>query len=93
MFGKTQGKDMVSGVGNCNVDIMLANDDTSSISHCNVSSLDLSTSCNNNAISPCGASPCISYRNYLSTSVDDMLDLPFPMNKILLFPLVVYLTM
>ena len=74
--GKTQGKYMVSGVGNCNVDIVLANDDPSSLSHCNVSSLDLSTSCNNNAISPCVASPCISSRNYLSTSVDDMLDLP-----------------
>src|SRR4051812_35045605 len=58
--GKTQRKYTVSGVGNCNVDIVLTNDDPSSLSHCNVSSLDLRTSCKNNAISPFVGNPCIS---------------------------------
>src|SRR4051812_25095840 len=38
MCGKTQGNDMVSGDGNCNVDSELTIDDSSSISHCNGSS-------------------------------------------------------
>src|SRR4051812_38385799 len=43
MCGKTQGNAMVSGDGNCNVDIDLTIDDPSSLSHCNGSSLDLNT--------------------------------------------------
>ena len=40
---KTQGNDMVSGDENCNVDSVLTSDDLSSLSHCNVSSLDPNT--------------------------------------------------
>jgi hypothetical protein len=42
--GKTQGNDMVSGGGNCNVDSNLTFDNHSSLSHCNALSLDLNTS-------------------------------------------------
>ena len=44
MCGKTQGNSMVSGDGNCNFYIELTIDDPSSLSYCNVSSLDLNTS-------------------------------------------------
>ena len=72
---KTQGNDMVSGEGNCNVDIVLNNDDFSSLSHCNVSSLDLNTSSTENNLHACVDSPCISYINSLHKSHDDMLAL------------------
>jgi hypothetical protein len=38
MCGKTQGNDMVSGDGYCNVDSKLTCDEHSSLSHCNASS-------------------------------------------------------
>ena len=57
---KTQGNDMVSGDGNCNVDIELTIDDPSSLSHCNVSSLDLNTFSTRNDLHACVDSPCIS---------------------------------
>ena len=56
---------MVSGDGNCNVDIELTIDNSSSISHCNGSSLDLNTSRTRN--------PCISCVNCLNKYHDDML--------------------
>ena len=54
---KTQGNDMVSGDGNCNVDIELTIDDPSSLSHCNGSSLDLNTSSTRNDSHACVGSP------------------------------------
>ena len=71
--GKTQGNDMVSGDGNCNVDIELTIDDSSSLSHCNISSLDLNTSTTINDLHACVDSPCISCVNCLNKSHDDML--------------------
>ena len=64
---------MVSGGGNCNVGIDLTLNDPSSISHCNVSSLDLSTCGTKNTLHACVESPCISSRNCLNKSCDDML--------------------
>ena len=75
MCGKTQGNDMVSGDGNCNVNIELTIDNLSSISHCNGSSLDLNTSRTRNDLHACVDSPCISCVNCLSKSHDDMLAL------------------
>ena len=66
MCGKTQGNDMVSGDGNCNVDIELTIDNPSSISHCNGSSLDLNTSRTRNDLHACVDSPCISCINCFS---------------------------
>ena len=73
MCGKTQGNDMVSGDGICNVDIELTIDDPSSISHCNGSSLDLNTYSTINVSHACVDSPCISCTNCLNRSHDDML--------------------
>ena len=70
---KTQGNDMVSGDENCNVDIELTIDNPSSLSHCNVSSLDLNTSSTINNLHACVDSPCISCINCLNKSHDDML--------------------
>ena len=75
MCGKTQGNDMVSGEENCNVDLMLTSDDPSSISHCNVSSLDSNTFSTKNALHACGDSPFVSSRNCLDKSHDDMHDM------------------
>jgi hypothetical protein len=72
---KTQGNDMVSGDGNCNVGIELTIDDPSSISHCNGSSLDLNTSSTRNDLHACVDSPCISCVSCLKKSNDDMLAL------------------
>ena len=55
----SQGNEMVSGGGNCNVGIDLILDDYSSLSHCNVSSLDLNTYSTKNASHACVDSPCI----------------------------------
>ena len=70
---KTQGNDMVSGEENCNVDIVPNFDDSSSLSHCNVSSLDLNTSSIENDLHACVDSLCISCINCLHKSHDDML--------------------
>jgi hypothetical protein len=75
MCGNTQGNDMVSGDGNCNVDIELSIDDSSSISHCNGSSLDFNTSSTRNDLHACVDSPCISCVSCLNKSNDDMLAL------------------
>ena len=72
----SQGNDMVSGGGNCNVGIDLTLNDPSSISHCNVSSLDLNTCITNNVIHVSVDSPCISYSSCLTKSHDDMLAMP-----------------
>ena len=64
--GKTQGNDMVSGDENCNVDSELTIDDPSSLSHCNVSSLDLNTYSTKNALHACVDSPCISCSKLLN---------------------------
>ena len=72
---KTQGNDMVSGDENCNVDIELTIDDSSSLSHCNASSLDLNTSSTRNDLHACVDSPCISCVSCLNKSNDDMLAL------------------
>ena len=73
--GKTQGNDMVSGDGNCNVDIGLTIDDPSSLPHCNVSSLDLNTYSTQNALHASVDNPCISCSTCLNKSHDDMLTL------------------
>ena len=73
MCGKTQGNDMVSGDGICNVDIELTIDNPSSISHCNGSSLDLNTFSTRNDSHSCVDSPCISCVNCLNKCHDDML--------------------
>ena len=64
---------MVSREENCNVDIVLNSDDSSSLSHCNVSSLDLNTFSTENALHACVDSPCISCISSLHKSHDDML--------------------
>ena len=71
--GKTQSNDMLSGDGNCNFDIEPTIDDPSSLSHCNVSSLDSNTSSTINHLHACVDSPCISCVNSLNKSHDDML--------------------
>ena len=74
--GKTQGNDMVSGDGKCNVGIGLNIDDSSSLLHCIVSSLDLNTCITNNALHASVDSPCISCSSCLTQSHDDMLAMP-----------------
>jgi hypothetical protein len=72
----SQGNAMVSGEIICDDGIVsLYTDDSCYINANSVESLDLNTSCNHGSISSCVDSPCISSRNYLSTSVDGMLDL------------------
>jgi hypothetical protein len=66
---------MVSGDENCNVDIELTIDDSSSLSHCNASSTDLNTSSTRNDLHACVDSPCISCVSCLNKSNDDMLAL------------------
>jgi hypothetical protein len=66
---------MVSAEENCNVYIVLISDDSSSLSHCNVSSLDFNTSSTKNNLHACVDSPCISYIISLNKSHDDMLAL------------------
>ena len=72
----SQGNAMVSGEIICGDGIVsLYTDDSCSINANGVESLDLNTSCNHGSISSCVGSPCISSRNYFSTSTDDMLDM------------------
>ena len=63
--GLPQGNDMVSSVGHCNDDSMLIVDDPSSVYYCNASSTP-------NVSHACVDSPCISCRNCLTKSHDDM---------------------
>ena len=70
--GLPQGNDMVSSVGHCNDDSMLIVDDPSSLSYCNDPSLGFNTSSTPNVSHACVDSPCISCRNCLTKSHDDM---------------------
>ncbi|KAK1602282.1 hypothetical protein QYE76_008131 [Lolium multiflorum] len=65
--GKTQGNGMVSGDEHCIVDGERSLDDSSSLPHCNVSSLDFNTCSTINDLHASVDSPCI------SSSHDDML--------------------
>ena len=71
--GLPQGNAMVSSVGHCNDDSVLIVDDSSSLSCCNAPSLDFNTSCTLHISHACVDSPCISCRNFLTKSHDDML--------------------
>ena len=66
---------MVSRDKFCNDDSELLIDDISSLSYCNDLSLDLNTSRAINVSHACVDSPCISSKNYLYKSHDDMLAL------------------
>ena len=70
-----QQNDMVSSGIYCNLDSeLIVDDDPSSLSCCNASSMDLNTSSTQNISHACVDSPCISCRNSLTKSYDDMLD-------------------
>ena len=69
----SQGNDMVSGDRDCIVDGESSIDYTSSLSHCNVLSLDLNTSSTSNVLHASIDSPCISCNSCLTKSHDDML--------------------
>ena len=71
--GKPQTNDMVSSDGHCNVYSEFTIDDALSLSHCNASSKDLNTSSTINALHACVDSLCISCRNCMNKSHDDML--------------------
>ncbi len=71
--GLPQVNAMVSSVGHCNDDSVLVLDDPSSLSYCNGPSLDLNTSSILDGSHACVDSPCISCRNCLTKSHDDML--------------------
>ena len=69
----SQGNDMVSGDRNCNMDSVFTICNPSYLSSCNDLSLDLNTSSTQNSSHACVNSPCISCRNDLNKSHDDML--------------------
>src|SRR6266536_2669151 len=71
--GLPQGNSMVSSVGYCNDDSVLVLDDPSSLSYCNSPFLDLNTSSTLDGSYASVDSPCISCRNCLTKSHDDML--------------------
>src|SRR5664279_237060 len=73
--GKPQTNVMVSSDRVCINDGELIVDDLSSLSYCNVSSLDLNTCITINDLHACVDSPCISSKNCLYKSHDDMLAL------------------
>ena len=90
----SQGNDMVSGDGNCNVDIVLSIDDAYSLSHCNVPSLDLNTYSTKIISHACVGSSCISCRNSFKNLMMICLLCLVAMIQMLLFPLgLVCLTM
>src|SRR4051812_26626105 len=64
---------MVSGDRNCNLDSVLTICKPSSLSSCNDLSLDFNTSSTTNSLHACVNSPCISCRNDLNKSHDDMI--------------------
>ena len=74
--GLPQVNDMVSSGVHCNDDSRLSVDNPSSLSYCNASSLDFSTSSTPNVSHACVDSSCISCRNCLTKSHDDMLAMP-----------------
>ena len=63
---------MVSSIGHWNDDSMFIVDDPSSLSYCNAPSLGFNTSSTQNVSHACVDSPCISCRNCLTKSHDDM---------------------
>src|SRR3954462_9873233 len=69
----SQGNDMVSGDRNCNMDSVFTTCNPSYLSICYDLSLDLNTSRTQNSLHACVNSPCISCRNDLNKSHDDML--------------------
>ena len=73
--GKPQTNVMVSSDGFCNLDSELIVDDHLSLSSCNDSSLDLNTHSTINDLHASVDSPCISSKNCLDKSNDDMLAL------------------
>src|SRR4051812_12145309 len=73
--GFPQGNEMVSSVSHCNDDSELIVDNPLSLSYCNTSLLDLNTSSTLSVLHAWVDSPCISCRNYLSKSHDDMLSI------------------
>ena len=73
--GKPQTNVMVSSDGFCNLDSELIVDDHLSLSCCNASSLDLNTHSTINVIHASVDSSCISSKNCLDQSLDDMLTL------------------
>ena len=70
--GLPHSNDMVSSGVHCNDDSGLIVDNPSSLSYCNASSLNFSTSSTPNVSCACVDSPCISCRNCLTKSHDDM---------------------
>ena len=73
--GNPQNNAMVSRDKFCNDDSELPIDDISSLSYCNDLSLDLNTSSTINVSHACVDSPCLSSKNHLYKSHDDMLAL------------------
>src|SRR4051812_12965207 len=71
--GFPQGNEMVSSVSHCNDDCEPIVHNSLSLSYCNASLLDLNTSSTTNVLHACVDSPCISCRNHLNKSHDDML--------------------
>ena len=67
---------MVSSDGFSNLDSELIVDDSSPLSHCNASSLDFITYSTINDLHASVDSPCISSKNCLDKSNDDMLVFP-----------------
>src|ERR1041385_5882041 len=71
--GLPQGNEMVSSVSHCFDDSELIVDNPLTLSYCNASSLDFNISSNLEVLHACVDSPCISCRNHLNKSHDDML--------------------
>src|ERR1041385_8249472 len=63
---------MINSVSHCNDDSELIVDNPLSLSYRNASLLDLNTSSTTNVLHACVDSPCISCRNHLNKSHDDM---------------------
>ena len=85
---------MVSGDRNCIMDREFTIDYNSSLSHCNVLSLDLKFSSTPNVLHASSDGPCISCSSCLTKSHDDMLPMSCCHETILPYPLVVvWLTM
>src|SRR3954467_3897383 len=71
--GFPQGNEMVSSLSHCNDDSEPIIHNPLSLSYRNASVLDLNTSSTINVVHACVDSPCISCRNHLNISHDDML--------------------
>src|ERR1041385_7596295 len=73
--GLPQGNEMVSSVSHCFDDSELIVDNPLSLYYCNASSLEFNTSSTLEVLHACVDSPCISCRNNLNKSHDDMLSI------------------